>query len=90
MTQASSSPKVTYDLIQSQFEGINLAEAHGLLLAVLCSSSSDHFADWLKELQHLNMDSAPLNEDILRIIYDKTLEEVEAIEFTLGEVESRL
>lgn len=83
MTQNSTPQKVTYDLIQSQFEGINLAEAHGLLLAILCSNSLDHFAEWLEELNHLSVESAPLNEDILRIIYDKTLEEVESIEFSL-------
>lgn len=74
---------VTYELLQAQFQGLNLAEAQGVLVALLCSTSFDHFKDWLKELNHIRFDEASLNEEILKILYDKTVEEMNSTEFNL-------
>ena len=74
---------VSYDLLQAQFQGLNLAEAQGVLVALLYSTSFDHFKDWLQELDHIRFDESPLNEEILKILYDKTLEEMNSTEFNL-------
>ena len=84
MTNEHQVPQtVTYELLQAQFEGLNLAEAQGLLVALLCSTSFDHFKDWLKELDNIRFDKTPLNEEILKILYDKTVEEMDSTEFNL-------
>ncbi|UNM95212.1 YecA family protein [Ignatzschineria rhizosphaerae] len=74
---------VSYDLLQAQFKGLNLAEAQGVLVALLYSTSFDHFKDWLQELDHIRFDESPLNEEILKILYDKTLDEMNSTEFNL-------
>lgn len=74
---------VTYELLQAQFQGLNLAEAQGVLVALLCSTSFDHFSDWLKELEHIRFDESPLNEEILKILYDKTQDEMNSTDFNL-------
>lgn len=74
---------VSYDLLQAQFQGLNLAEAQGVLVALLYSTSFDHFKDWLQELDHIRFDESPLNEEILQILYDKTLDEMNSTEFNL-------
>lgn len=83
MAEAHIPQSVTYDLLQAQFQGLNLAEAQGLLVALLCSTSFDHFQDWLKEIEHIRFDESSLNEEILKILYDKTQDEMNSTEFNL-------
>ena len=74
---------ISYSLLQEQFQGLNLAEAQGVLVALLNSTSFDHFKDWLQELDHIRFDESPLNEEILQILYDKTLDEMNSTDFGL-------
>ncbi len=83
MTEERTPSGITYELLQAQFPGINLAEAQGILVALLCSTSFDHFKDWLKELDHIRIDETPFNEEILKILFDKTIEEMDSTEFNL-------
>ncbi len=76
-------PAITYDLLQSQFEGLNLAEAQGILVALLCGTSFDHFQDWMQELRRIQEGAQPLNEEILKILYEKTVAEMDSTEFNL-------
>ncbi|WP_026878399.1 YecA family protein [Ignatzschineria larvae DSM 13226] len=76
-------PSITYDLLQSQFEGLNLAEAQGILVALLCGTSFDHFQDWMQELHRIQEGDQPLNEEILKILYEKTIAEMDSTEFNL-------
>lgn len=83
MVDERVSQSVTYELLQAQFEGLNLAEAQGVLMALLCGTSFDHFKDWLQELDRIRFDESALNEEILKILFDKTLDEVNSTEFNL-------
>ena len=84
MSEAQIPQSVTYELLQEQFPGLNLSEAQGLLIAILCGESLDYFHNWLVELEHIRFDEAELNQEILKILYEKTLAEINSVEFTLS------
>lgn len=76
--------KITYSLLQEQFNGFNIAEAHGILTAILCGRTFDHYTLWLKEVENLNLNNESINEEILKILYDKTVADLSSKEFKLA------
>ncbi|PWD86607.1 YecA family protein [Ignatzschineria cameli] len=84
MSEAQIPQSVTYELLQQQFPGLNLSEAQGLLIALLCGESLDYFHNWLVELEHIRFDEAELNQEILKILYEKSVAELNSDDFNLS------
>lgn len=84
MSETQIPQSVTYQLLQEQFLGLNLSEAQGLLIALLCGESHDYFHNWLVEIEHIRFDEAELNQEILKILYEKTLAELNSEDFNLA------
>lgn len=76
MANEQNTPSITYQLIQSQFTGFEIAEAHGILVALACVNRMDVYQDWLAEVEALADHSQELNTEILKILFDKTMDEL--------------
>ncbi len=78
-----SEPKITYALLQEQFKGFNLAEAHGILTALAAMDEENLLERWKKEVERINHDEAPLNQEILAILHEQLMADFDSGEFKL-------
>lgn len=84
MTKVHKTPSLSYSLIQAQFQGFEIAEAHGILAALMVMPQKELWETWAQEVALLVDKPEPLNEEILKILFEKTEQELAAKDFSFS------
>lgn len=84
MTKPHKTPPLSYSLIQAQFQGFEIAEAHGILAALAIMPQKQLWETWAQEVALLTDKPEALNEEILKILFEKTEQDLAAKDFSFS------